>query len=238
MVRTNLEFAQSSSGRPKTMLVTSSSPREGKSTTASNLAAVLAQTGRSVILVDADLRRPTLHQIFGLPNKSGLSTLFVMDGSAAVEGLLRVTEVEGLRLLTSGPVPPNPAELLSSRRMGELIDALTREADVVIFDSPPLLGVSDASILASRLDGTILVVDSNRTRAGALKHAVELLRRGHATVWGVILNKLRAFEGSQYYYDSSYRAYTEPVPERNVNGTSRNGAKDLPGVLPRGGSDT
>jgi capsular exopolysaccharide synthesis family protein len=242
MVRTNLEFAQSSGARPRTMLVTSSSPREGKSTTASNLAAVLAQTGKRVILVDADLRRPTLHEIFGMPNNSGLSTLFVMEGNG-IGGLLRQTDVEGLRILTSGPPPPNPAELLASRRMGEILDLLTQEAEIVIVDSPPLLGVTDASILAARLDGTVLVVDSSRTRAGALKHSVELLRRGNATIWGVILNKLRVYEGSQYYYYASYRSYAdEPTKGRgknrtptSTNGTSSatglNGTKELPGVM-------
>lgn len=240
MLRTNLEFAQSGGARPKTMLVTSSSPREGKSTTAANLASVLAQTGKRVILVDADLRRPTLHEIFGMPNNSGLSTLFVMD-SASVGGLLRQADVEGLRILTSGPLPPNPAELLASRRMGEVLDLLTQEADIVIVDSPPLLGVTDASIIAARLDGTVLVVDSSRTRAGALQHAVQLLQRGNATVWGVILNKLSIHEGSQYYFYASYRAYAgEPSKGRGKGrggGTGaangRNGTSELPGVATR-----
>jgi Mrp family chromosome partitioning ATPase len=140
-------------------------------------------------------------------------------------------------------VPPNPAELLASRRMGEILDLLTQDAEIVIVDSPPLLGVTDASILAARLDGTVLVVDSSRTRAGALKHSVELLHRGSATIWGVILNKLRVYEGSQYYYYASYRSYADEAAkgrgkDRNGNGTNGtsganglNGTKELPGVM-------
>jgi non-specific protein-tyrosine kinase len=218
MVRTNLEFARS--GRPnQTMLITSSSPGEGKSTTAANLALILAQTGRRVVLVDADLRRPSLHRLFDAPNTSGLSTLFVMD-QPVVAGLLRLTPVENLQLLPSGPLPPNPAELLSSRRMDQIIELLKEQADLVIFDSPPLLGVADASALAGRLDGAILVVDSGRTRAGALAHAAEVLGRAQANLWGVVLNKLTARRGEgYYYYYYSYR-YTPAGDEARVPQTA------------------
>ncbi|MGD9891733.1 MAG: polysaccharide biosynthesis tyrosine autokinase, partial [Dehalococcoidia bacterium] len=132
MVRTNLEFARS--GRPnRTMLVTSALPGEGKSTTSANLAIAMAQTGRRVVLVDADLRRPSLHRVFDLPNATGLSTLFVMD-NPTLAGLLRPTPIETLQLLPSGPLPPNPVELMASGRMEEIITLLTAEADIVIFD--------------------------------------------------------------------------------------------------------
>jgi capsular exopolysaccharide synthesis family protein len=198
MVRTNLEFARS--GRPnRTILITSAQPGEGKSTTSANLAMALAQTGRRVVLVDADLRRPSLHRIFDLPNSTGLSTLFVME-QPTVAGLLRPTPMETLLLLPSGPLPPNPAELLASERMGEIITLLTADADIVIFDSPPLLSVADSVTLAARLDGVVLVVDAGRTRSGVLARAVELLSQANARVWGVVLNRVKARSGDGYYY--------------------------------------
>jgi non-specific protein-tyrosine kinase len=203
MVRTNLEFARS--GRPnRTMLITSALPGEGKSTTSANLAIAMAQTGRRVVLVDADLRRPSLHRVFGVPNATGLSTLFVMDNPTLV-GLLRPTPIETLQLLPSGPLPPNPVELMASDRMEEIITLLTGEADFVIFDSPPLLSVADSVTLAARLDGVVLVVDAGRTRSGLLARAAELLNQAHAHVWGVVLNrvKARSSEGYYYYYGGS-----------------------------------
>jgi capsular exopolysaccharide synthesis family protein len=225
VIRTNLEFAQSGKGTHKTFLITSASPREGKSTTAANLALVLAQTGQRIILVDADMRRPSVHEVFGTPNTTGLSTLFLME-TPNLHGLLRATEVENLQLLPCGPLPPNPAELLASPRMARVIDLLAAEADIVIFDSPPLLGVTDASVVAPRVDGVVLVVDSRRTRAGALKHAVEVLQRGHATVLGVVLNKVKALEGGDYYYYySSYRSYAASPSSTNGNGANGTAAK-------------
>jgi capsular exopolysaccharide synthesis family protein len=221
MVRTNLEFARSG-GPNHTMLITSALPGEGKSTTAANLARVLAQTGRRVILVDADLRRPTLHRLFELPNSSGLSTLFVMD-DPDVGVFLQRTPVENLLLLPSGPLPPNPAELLSSRRMGEIIAALKDAADLVVFDSPPLLGVADAAALAAQLDGVVLVVDSGRTRANALTGAADALRRAQATIWGVVLNKLKAGRGDGYYY---YYPYYEHRPDRGRGAGARPASKN------------
>jgi capsular exopolysaccharide synthesis family protein len=205
MVRTNLEFARS--GRPnRTMLITSALPGEGKSTTSANLAMALAQTGRRVVLVDADLRRPSLHRVFDLPNSTGLTTLFVMD-QPMLAGLLRPTPIETLSLLPSGPLPPNPAELMASERMNEIISLLTTQADIVIFDSPPLLSVADAVTLAARLDGVVLVVDAGRTRSGLLARAADLLNQAQARVWGVVLNRVksRSGEGYYYYYGSSPR---------------------------------
>lgn len=203
MVRTNLEFARS--GRPnRTMLVTSALPGEGKSTTSTNLAITMAQTGRRVILVDADLRRPSLHRVFDLPNATGLSTLFVMD-NPSLSGLLRPTPIETLQLLPSGPLPPNPVELMASDRMEQIITLLTADADIIIFDSPPLLSVADSVTLAARVDGVVLVVDAGRTRSGLLARAAELLHQAQAHVWGVVLNRVtaRSGEGYYYYYGSS-----------------------------------
>jgi len=222
MVRTNLEFARS--GSPgNSMQVTSTNPGEGKSTSAANLAIVLAQTGKRVILVDADMRHPTVHKLFELPNTAGLSTLFVME-QPRLEGVLRVTPIESLLVLSCGPLPPNPAELLASARMGEILELLKHEADMVVIDSPPLLGVADASTLAARVDGVLLVVDAGRTRAGALHHAAEILRRANATVWGVMLNKLRARHDEGYYY--YYGSYS--YGSDSSNGAGHNGPTTAP----------
>lgn len=230
LVRTNLEFARAGMDA-RTLLVTSASPGEGKSTTAANLALVLAQTGRRVLLVDADMRRPRMHKLFDVPNTTGLSTLFVMP-APRLEGFVRMTSVETLRLLPSGPLPPNPAELLAGPRMADLLTLFAAEADFVVVDSPPLLGVADASSLAPRMDGVLLVVDATKTRAGALRHAVELLTRGHATIWGVVLNKLEARRAADSYYYYSYYSYGSDLPA-NKNG--KPAAKPAPPVpAPRG----
>jgi capsular exopolysaccharide synthesis family protein len=198
MVRTNLEFARGGR-RNQTLLVTSALPGEGKSTTSANLAIAQAQTGRRVLLVDADMRRPSIHRMFGIPNATGLSTLFVMEQPAPA-GLLRPTALESLVVLPTGPLPPNPAELLSSERMAEIIELLKAQADVVIFDSPPLLSVADALSLAARLDGVVLVVDAGRTRSGMLARATELLMQAQARIFGVVLNRVKVGRGDGYYY--------------------------------------
>jgi capsular exopolysaccharide synthesis family protein len=217
------------------MLITSALPGEGKSTTSANLAIAMAQTGRRVVLVDADLRRPTLHRVFDLPNATGLSTLFVMD-NPSLAGLLRPTPIETLQLLPSGPLPPNPVELMASDRMTQIITLLTADADIVIFDSPPLLSVADSVTLAARLDGVVLVVDAGRTRSGVLARAAELLNQAQAHVWGVVLNRVKARSGEGYYYyygDSRGRGEAQvttsadeiraaaAVPPQSSNGRTR-----------------
>ncbi len=197
-MRTNLQF--SSLDRPlRSLVVTSPSPIEGKSTTLSNLGVVMAQAGRSVVLVDSDLRRPMLHKIFQVPNKEGLTTVLLED-EPLLDGRLQETGVENLRLLTSGPLPPNPSELLGSQRMRDLIERLEAEADVVIFDTPPALPVTDAVVLASQADGVLLVTDAGRTRRSAALRALENLRQVGANVVGAALNRLSARSSGGYYY--------------------------------------
>ena len=162
VLRTNLQFA--SVDRPlRTVLITSASPSEGKSLTAANLGVVLAQAGRRVVVVDADLHRPRQHRIFKLPNNIGLTNALLNEGGS-LDGLLQETGVPGLQLLTSGSVPPNPAELLGSARMRELLAQLTALADIVVLDTPPTMAVSDTAILASEVDGVLLVLDAGKTR--------------------------------------------------------------------------
>ena len=164
MIRTNLNFASVDDGL-KTFVVSSASPSEGKSTTTANLAVVIAQTGKRVLIVDADLRRPKQHKIFELSNNQGLTTA-ILDNQTAINYHIQKTAVPNLSLMTSGPIPPNPAELLNSHRMSQILDALRQEADVILFDSPPILSVADATILAPQVNGCVLVtqVGKNETR--------------------------------------------------------------------------
>lgn len=204
VLRTNLQF--STVDQPsRTLMVTSPNPVEGKSVTAANLATVMAQSGKRTILVDADLRRPVQHHIFETTNAEGLTTL-LLDGKIDPAAALKPTSVENLYVLPSGPIPPNPAELIGSKRMGELIKALAHQADVVIFDSPPVLAVSDAPTLATRVDGTLLVIDAGNTRRGLAHRAKEALTAVGAHVLGVALNRLSARSGGYYYY---YYYYAE-----------------------------
>ena len=198
VLRTNLQF--SSVDKPlKTLLVTSANPIEGKSVTAANIGVVMAQAGHSVIMVDSDLRRPVLHKIFHVPNNEGFTNA-LLQGNPNPDGYLQATKVENLRLLTSGPLPPNPSELLSSERMKGLIEHLKAQADVLIFDSPPCLAVTDAAVLASQVDGVLLVVDARVTRRGMATRGVESLRTVGANIVGAVLNKLSARSGGYYYY--------------------------------------
>jgi len=198
VLRTNLQF--SSLDKPlKTLLVTSASPTEGKSTTAANLGVVMAQAGLSVIVVDSDLRRPTLHKLFGVNNSRGLTTSLLQEGGT-LDGHLQETGIENLRVLTSGPLPPNPSELLGSQRMRQLIAQLKEKADAVVFDSPPALAVTDAAVLGNEVDGVLLVLDSGQTRREVARRAWETLTSVGATVLGAAVNKLSERSASGYYY--------------------------------------
>jgi capsular exopolysaccharide synthesis family protein len=199
-LRTNVEFAAVDTP-VRTLLVTSSIPGEGKTTTAANLAVVFAQAGRRTILLDADFRKPGVHRIFDLPNTHGLSSLLRSD-ETGIDDVAQVTEQENLLVITTGPLPPNPAELLGSQRMRIILGRLAGAADLVVVDSPPLQAVADAAILASITDGTLFVIDAGRTRRGAIRGARETLAKADARALGVALNRLpeRSTSGS-YYYD-------------------------------------
>ena len=204
LVRTNLEFA-SVDHELRSILVTSTSSGDGKTTVAANMATILAQANRSVILVDADLRRPTLHTIFGTSNAVGLSSL-LLNPDASPQNNLYATKAPGLRVLPSGPIPPNPAELLASPRLPVVLAKLTELADIVIFDSPPIMAVADPVILANRVDGTLIVVDSSRTRAEALQRSIDQISKSGTLLLGGILNKLPRRHGGyySYYYQGAY----------------------------------
>jgi non-specific protein-tyrosine kinase len=185
-LRTNLTFA--ALDKPiETLVVTSPAPDTSKSTVLANLAVTLAQGERRTVLVDADLRRPTLHEIFGVTNERGLTTMFVEE-KALEDPPLVETGVENLWLLPSGPLPPNPADLLGSRKMEQAIAALKAQADIVLFDAPPVIVVTDAVMLGTKTDGVLLVVSAGRTRREHTQRAKELLERVHVRILGAVLN--------------------------------------------------
>jgi non-specific protein-tyrosine kinase len=195
-LRTSIQFL-SLDRIVQTILVTSAGPGEGKSTTLANLAVTFAEAGREVIVVDCDLRRPSLHQFFGRPNEHGLTA--AMRDEQPLASLLMQTDVPHLRLLPSGPLPPNPSELLGSQRMDRIIESLRSAADVVLFDSPPTLAVTDASVLGAKVDGVLLVVSAGKTKRDHALRAKTMLQKGNAKVLGVVLNNVK-FDGSLYQY--------------------------------------
>ncbi|MDZ4719591.1 MAG: CpsD/CapB family tyrosine-protein kinase [Roseiflexaceae bacterium] len=195
-LRTNIRF--SSLDRPlHTLLVTSTAPDEGKSTTLANLAVTMAQAEQRVILVDCDLRRPTLHQLFNLPNDVGLTTVILEQGEEPLS--LQATGVPGLSLLASGPLPPRPADILGSRRMEAVIERLRNEADIILFDTPPVTAVTDAAVLATRVDGVLLVFQAGRTRRDRARQARLILEKVKANIIGVVLNDAQLEAGYGYY---------------------------------------
>ena len=216
ILRTNVEFA--GIGNPGgTILVTSAEPTEGKSTTVANLGVVAAQAGKQVIVVDSDLRRPTLHRFFELERETGLTTLLLED-EPDVDAALQTTEVEGLWVLVSGPLPPNPTDLLGSPQMARLVAKLEERADLVLLDSPPVLAVADASLLAARAAGVILVVDAGETRRDAVRRAKETLEKAEARILGAVLNRQhRGGRGYGYYY------YYSDEGDREKRGRGRRG---------------
>jgi non-specific protein-tyrosine kinase len=207
-LRANVEFA-SVDVPLRTLLVTSAVPDEGKTVTAANLAVVFAQAGRRVLLVDADLRKPSVHTIFALPNAHGLTSMLRSE-TVTVDAVAHASEQANLRVLTTGPLPPNPAELLGSHRMQAVLETLQKSADLIVFDSPPLQAVTDAAVLSSFTDGAILVVDARSSRRRSVRQAKETLDRAGARILGIVLNRVDRKNSSEY---SGY--YGEEKPAGN-----------------------
>ncbi len=210
----------------RTIIVTSANPREGKSITSANLAVVLAQGGNRVLLIDADLRRPTQHEIFGKPYDYGLTNLLLdmpltFDSSklgdmySQLSRAVLATPINGLYLMTCGKLPPNPAELVGSLRMKTLIKALSTRFDFVVIDTPPILPVTDAVALSTRVDTVLLVSNAGNTRQSQLKHAAARLQEVNANVAGVVLNRVSTRSGDYYHYYKAYYAADESKPKKD-----------------------
>lgn len=198
-LRTNIQFSMVDK-KLKSLAVLSASTSAGKSTVAANLAVIFALQGNQVLLVDCDLRRPTVHRVFKLPNNEGLTNLLANHVGKGVDDYLHTSEVEGLSILTGGPVPPNPAEILSSNRMKQLEKELAERFDLVIYDTPPLLGFTDAQILAGREDGTIFVVHYGVDTKEEVMTASESLKMVNANVLGVVYNWAPGSAKEHNYY--------------------------------------
>ena len=192
-LRTNLEF--SNLDEPlRSMLVSSTAPSEGKSTTLANLGVINAQAGKRVILLDCDLRRPKLHELLGVSNNVGVSTA-LLEPDADLP--LQDTEVDNLQVMTAGPLPPNPADLLASKRMDTLLEQLTAQADLVLLDAPPVTAATDAALLATKVEGVLLVVSAGHTKREDAERAKDLLEKVNANVVGAVLTNA-AVESSTY----------------------------------------
>ena len=196
-LRTNVQFTSVDS-ETKKIMVTSAGPREGKSSTVANLAVSMAQAGKSVLVIDADLRNPSQHKLFGLDNRQGLSMALVQDQDT--QKYIRETAVPGVMVLTGGPIPPNPAELVGSQRMKHLIRKASEQYDMVLIDTPPIIAVTDAAILAQEVDGVILVLASGEVNKEYAQRAKELLDKVGAKILGAVLNKADMNTSEHYYY--------------------------------------
>jgi capsular exopolysaccharide synthesis family protein len=196
-IRTNIHFS-SIDNEITTLMVTSTGPGEGKSTTAANLAVTFAQQGKQVLIVDADMRKPTVHYTFNQTNSVGLTS--VLTNQTPLMDAVKLTDVANLLVLSSGPIPPNPSELLSSRAMQHFIEEASKNFSVILFDTPPVLAVTDAQILANQCDGTILVVSSGKTEQEQAVKAKDLLSAAKGKLLGVVLNNKKMDGNEQYYY--------------------------------------
>lgn len=195
-LRTNLTF--SSIEKPlKTLIVTSPAPEEGKSITLANLAVTLAQSGKKTTIVDCDLRRPNQHSLWGIDQEPGLTTV-VLEGSKKPPYV--EVGVENLRVLTAGPLPPNPADLLGSPKMDAIIELVKKDSDIVLFDAPPVMAVTDATLLATRLDGVLLVLKAGSTRRDHAEEIKELFARLHIRLVGAVLTNAVVDNHVRGYY--------------------------------------
>ncbi|QJD87431.1 CpsD/CapB family tyrosine-protein kinase [Cohnella herbarum] len=197
ILRTNIEYSSIDQSQ-QIIMVTSSNPSEGKSTTCANMAVAFAQTNKRVLLIDADLRKPTQHHIFGKSNRFGLTS--ALFNQRELQEVIQHTNTDNLSLIPAGPTPPNPSELLSSKRMAALLDTTKGMYDMIIVDTPPILFVTDAQIVAAQSDGVVLVVDSGKVRKEVALKAKASLDHVKAKLLGVVLNNVNRKHADSYYY--------------------------------------
>jgi len=206
-LRTNIQFKNKKNSK-LIVLITSSAPKEGKSTTVANLAITMAQLGSKTVLIDTDLRRPVIHSIFDMKKDNGISSYLI--GHGELKDIIKPTFVDNLHIIPSGPLPPNPSELLGSEEMKKLISNLRSQFDVVLFDSPPVIAVTDAAILSTMVDGILLVIKAHQTHREAIKRAKNLLDNAEANIFGCLLNGVnikRTYGTNYYYYYYHYYQY-------------------------------
>lgn len=196
-IRTNIQFSVADE-ELKSIMVTSAEPAEGKSTTVANLAITFAQQGKKVLMVDADLRKPTVHYTFRVQNIYGLTN--VLTKQKPLAEVITTTDVENLDVLTSGPIPPNPAELLGSKAMLEFLKKVEEHYDIILFDTPPILAVTDAQILANHCQGSVLVISSGKTENEKAVKAKEMLAATKGKLLGAVLNNKKMDKSNYYYY--------------------------------------
>jgi capsular exopolysaccharide synthesis family protein len=211
-LRTNIQFS-SFDNKIQTIVVTSSGPGEGKTTTVSNFAVTLAQSGYKTILIDCDQRKPKVHKMFNISNQTGISNILI--GETSMEEAIQKTEIENLSILPSGTRPPNPAELLASTKMQKFINLLKEKYDYIILDAPPIIMVTDAQILSRYADGCLLVVASGEADRHMAAKAKELLQKVDAKILGVVLNKLDTSNKGYYGYYYHYYYGNENVKQKS-----------------------
>jgi len=202
VLRTNLNFCKTS-GQLRTIMFTSAGPGEGKSLTAANLAITLAQTGKKVLIADCDLRKPVQYKIFKQGRSGGITNILASDSDKIA--FVNETDIPNLFFLSSGPIPPNPSELLGSEKMLELLKRLKIKFDFIVLDAPPVIAVTDACVLASKVDGIVLVLNVEKVRPEMAQKAKELLQRARGQLLGVVLNKVEIeseYHNYYYYYDN------------------------------------
>lgn len=197
-IRTNIQFSMVDKDL-KTVVVTSAGPGAGKSTISANLAVTFASQGKKVLLVDTDMRKPTVHKTFHLQNRDGLTTLLT-EKDVKISDIAHQVSTEDLFVITSGVIPPNPSELLASKRMDRLMDEFEEIFDLIIFDMPPVVAVTDAQIMASKVDGTIFVIPKGMTNKDMVLKSKDLLDKVNANVIGAIFNRVEISSNNYYYY--------------------------------------
>ena len=196
-IRTNIQFSMVDKNL-KTLVITSAGLGAGKSTISANLAVTFAMQGKKVLIVDADMRKPTVHKTFRLPNRDGLTTLLT-ERDIEIKDIAHRLDTEGLYVITSGAIPPNPSELLASNRMNQLMAKFEEVFDLIIFDMPPVIAVTDAQVMASKADGTIFVINKDGADKEMVTKSKELLEKVKANVIGVVFNRVE-LKGDNYYY--------------------------------------